>query len=111
MSKILSLLAGIPVHDTQCGFRLLRRELVEKINLTSMKFEIESEILIEATRLTKGICSIPIASIYRNEKSKIKPIRDTLRFLKLMFRIMAANLSLRKKTRGEILSESIYGKS
>lgn len=112
MSKILSLLVGIIVHDTQCGFRLLKRELVERINPKSVKFEIESEILIEASRFTKGIRSVPITSIYGDEKSKIRPFRDTLRFLKLMFRMSVVNLSVKKDNMSrDLKAGSLYGKS
>jgi glycosyltransferase involved in cell wall biosynthesis len=87
MSKILSIVAGISVKDSQCGFRLLRRDLVQRINLKSTKFEIESEILIEAARFTKGILSVPVSSIYGDEKSKIRPVQDTLRFFRFMIRV------------------------
>ncbi len=87
MSKILSLLVGVEIPDTQCGYRLIKRELIEKIHLESKRFDIESEILIQSARYTKGICSVPIASIYGDEKSKIKPFRDTLRFFKLMIKV------------------------
>lgn len=88
MSKILSLFAGVNVPDSQCGFRLMKRELIEKIKLKSKRFDVESEILIQAAQYKGGIRSVPIASIYGNEKSKIKPLRDTLRFLKLMIKAL-----------------------
>ena len=88
MSKILSLLVGIHVPDTQCGFRFLRRSLVERIRLQASRFDIESEILFEAARFTSDIRSVPITSIYREEKSKIRPLRDTIRFLKLIMRVL-----------------------
>jgi hypothetical protein len=61
--------------------------LVQRINLKSTKFEIESEILIEAARFTKGILSVPVSSIYGDEKSKIRPVQDTLRFFRFMIRV------------------------
>lgn len=86
MSKILSVFVGVSVPDSQCGFRWMKRELVEKIKLQSDRFDIESDLLIAAGRITKKIVSVPVSTIYRDEKSKIKPVRDTLRFLRLMFR-------------------------
>lgn len=88
MSKILSFFVGVDVPDTQCGFRWIRRALVEKIKLRSDRFDVESDLLIEAGRVTKNIVSVPVSTIYRDEKSKIKPVRDTLRFFRLMFRAL-----------------------
>ncbi|MBI1883031.1 MAG: glycosyltransferase family 2 protein [Chlamydiae bacterium] len=100
MSGLLSLCVGMRVPDTQCGFRYLKRDLVKKINLTAQRFDIESELLMEAASLTHGICSVPIASIYRNEKSKIKPFRDTLRFLKLILRSFWKRVYHARSSRG-----------
>lgn len=88
MSRILSMMAGVPVPDTQCGYRLMKRGLIERIHLESMRFDIESEILVEAGRITKEIVSIPIQTVYGDEKSKIRPVRDTIRFFKFIYRSM-----------------------
>ena len=72
--------------DSQCGYRLIKKEVLEKITLFSSRFEIESEILIKAARCNFKIGSIPISSIYQEEQSKIDPFLDTLRFIRFLFK-------------------------
>lgn len=84
MSLLISLLTAQKIPDTQCGFRLINRNVLENLAFATSNFESESEILIEACRKEYRIVSVPIKTIYREEKSKIRPVRDTLRFLKLI---------------------------
>lgn len=84
MSAFISSLTGQRIPDTQCGFRLIKREVLERINLVSRKYETESEIIIKAARLGFKIESIPIKTIYNKEKSQINPLIDTLRFIKFI---------------------------
>jgi len=84
MSWLISLVSGQNIPDTQCGFRLIKREVLEKISLKTAKFETESEIIIKASRLGFKIESIPIKTIYAGEKSQINPLVDTLRFIKFI---------------------------
>lgn len=86
-SRIISSLTGCSMRDTQSGFRLIRRNVLEEVKLATSKFDTESEVLIKA--LAKGfkVGSIPIRTIYfEDRRSKIKPMVDTLRFVRLIFR-------------------------
>lgn len=86
MSWLISSLVGQKIPDTQCGFRLIKRELLEKLHLKTRNFEVESEMIIEAAHSGFCIRSIPIKTLYRNEKSQINPFIDTLRFIRFIFR-------------------------
>jgi glycosyltransferase involved in cell wall biosynthesis len=86
MSWLLSCLAKQDIPDTQCGFRLIKKEVLEKVALATSKYETESEILIKSSRLGFKIESVPIKTIYGAEKSQINPFIDTLRFIRLMLR-------------------------
>ncbi|OGX41304.1 MAG: hypothetical protein A2984_02955 [Omnitrophica WOR_2 bacterium RIFCSPLOWO2_01_FULL_41_12] len=86
MSGLISKITRQNVPDTQCGFRLIKRPVLEKINLKTSKYETESEILIKASRLGFKIESVPIKTVYSGEKSQINPFVDTLRFIKFLFR-------------------------
>lgn len=86
MSWFISLVAGQHIPDTQCGFRLVKKELLEKLNLSTSKYETESEILIQAARLGFKIESVPVRTIYSGQKSQINPFVDTLRFLRFIIR-------------------------
>jgi glycosyltransferase involved in cell wall biosynthesis len=86
MSWLISYLAGQEIPDTQCGFRLIKRELLKKVNLRTNKYEMESEILVQASRLGYKIESIPVKSVYSSEKSRIHPVLDTLRFIRFVIK-------------------------
>ena len=84
MSWILSRMAGQHIPDTQCGFRLISREVLKTIPLNSDHFEIESELVVKAAKSGFKIASVPISSIYLGKTSFIRPIRDTIRFLRFL---------------------------
>ncbi|HIE35817.1 MAG TPA: glycosyltransferase family 2 protein [Candidatus Omnitrophica bacterium] len=85
MSFLISQIIGQKIPDTQCGYRLIKREVLEAIVIKTTKFEIESEILIRAAKKGFPIKSIPIESIYsRKRKSKISPFMDTIRFIRFI---------------------------
>ena len=86
MSRLISLVTGQRIPDTQCGFRLVKKELLEKFKLSTSKYETESEILIQASRLGFKIESVPVRTIYSGQKSQINPFVDTLRFLRFIIR-------------------------
>lgn len=86
MSWFISAIAGQKISDTQCGFRLIKRDVLEKINIKTKKFEMESEIIIKAAKMGVTINSIAIKSIYfKNQRSKINPLIDTIRFIRFVF--------------------------
>lgn len=86
MSWFLSLVTRQNIPDTQCGFRLVKRELLEKVNLVTSKYEMESEMLIKASRRGFKIKSVLVKTIYGDQKSQINPLVDTFRFVRLMIR-------------------------
>jgi hypothetical protein len=86
MSWLISRLCQQDIPDTQCGFRLIKRPVLEKIELETSKYEIETEILIKAAQAGFKIESVPITTVYRGEKSQINPLTDTLRFFKFLIR-------------------------
>ncbi len=81
MSSLISLVCRQKIYDTQCGYRLIKAEVLRNIVLSSSAFEIESEILIKACKKGYRVVSVPIRTIYSNERSKINPFFDTIRFL------------------------------
>ena len=84
MSWLLSVLTGQRIPDTQCGFRLIRTEILKGIRLRSSNYDIDSEILLEAARSGRKIESVPVRTVYNNSRSRINPFIDTLRFIRLL---------------------------
>ncbi len=87
MSVVISSLLDQSIPDTQCGLRLLKKEVLKNIRLKSANFEIESEILVQAVRKGFAVQSLPIKAIYHPDiESQINPVIDTLRFFKFIMK-------------------------
>ncbi|MBD3246493.1 MAG: glycosyltransferase [Candidatus Omnitrophica bacterium] len=87
MSWMISRITGQYIPDTQCGYRLIRKEVLEHIQIRTTKFEIESEILLKAARKGYRIHSVPIQSIYfQGYESNIHPVFDTIRFFRFLIK-------------------------
>jgi len=84
MSWLLSREMGQSVPDTQCGFRLYRCAVLEGVSCGSARFDAESEILLELAAKGIRIGSVPIRVIYGDERSKINPVKDTIRFFGML---------------------------
>ncbi len=86
MSNRISRICRQKIPDTQCGFRMLDRQLMPELLEGGNRFDYETEMLIIASRKGYRIESVPITTVYSDEMSKIHPARDTIRFFKLMRR-------------------------
>lgn len=86
MSALLSVRLGSRLADTQCGFRLITRSLYERMDLEASHFEVESEMLLCAVRAGATPVAVPVSARYGRERSKIRPVPDAYRFLRLLLR-------------------------
>jgi glycosyltransferase involved in cell wall biosynthesis len=86
MSRKISRACGQEIPDTQCGFRMVHRSIIPNLLGGTERFDYETEMLILASRAGCRIASVPISTVYSDEVSSIHPVRDTLRFFKLMRR-------------------------
>ncbi len=84
-SLLLSLKTKIKLPDTQCGFRGYRNNVLENILPNFSGYEAESEMLINASRSNCRIGFVTIPTIYANEKSKMKPVKTIIGFLRVLF--------------------------
>lgn len=84
MSGIISIICRQNIPDSQSGFRLIKSSSLRNLKLKSNRFEIESEVLLEAAKGSYKIFSIPVSSIYNNATSRINPFLDTYRFLRFI---------------------------
>ncbi|MCX6907921.1 MAG: glycosyltransferase family 2 protein [Verrucomicrobia bacterium] len=85
-SWIVGRLCGQLLPDSQCGFRLIHRSLLDALVLTADYYEVDSEMLILASRAGCRVASVPVATIYADEHSNIRPMKDALRVLRLLLR-------------------------
>jgi len=82
MSGNLSRLAGRSLPDTQCGFRLIQLSVWAGLSVATDHFEVESEMLLQFLAAGFRVEFVPIQVIYKNEQSKIHPLRDTWRWFR-----------------------------
>lgn len=83
-STVLSLYGGRGfVTDSQCGYRLISAEVIEKIPLVTNHFDTESEMVARALRAGFRIIEVPITTLYNSPRSHINKFLDTARFVLL----------------------------
>jgi glycosyltransferase involved in cell wall biosynthesis len=86
-SRILSSFIGMPVSDSQSGFRLIRSDLLRKVALTGSGYEIETEMLIKLAGAGARLERIKVARLrYDGVRSHLRPFRDTFRTCMLALR-------------------------
>ena len=82
MTARLSRRAGLPLADSQCGFRLLHLGSLAQMGLATRHFEIESELILASARAGIPVKFVPIQVIYKQGASKINPLVDTIRWFR-----------------------------
>ncbi len=88
MSHIVSRLSRQEIPDSQCGFRLIHREVLATVPLRSRHYEIETELLLAASRRQWKTISVPIQTTYNGQVSYIRPLQDTVRFFMFLVRFL-----------------------
>ena len=91
-SFFVSKLAKQKIPDSQCGYRLIHRRAFQRMGFKTVRYDTEAEMLIEAARAGCRIDFIPVKTIYGSGESKINPVRDTIRFIRLIIRHMRKSL-------------------
>ncbi|HEU4333401.1 MAG TPA: glycosyltransferase family 2 protein [Candidatus Eisenbacteria bacterium] len=82
----VSRLAGQRIEDSQSGYRAIRAEVIRRVRPASTRFEYESEFLVAAARAGFRVGSAPIPTLYNAPGSHIHPLRDTIRFIRFVWR-------------------------
>jgi hypothetical protein len=87
-TRMISWLAGKPVHDAQCGYRMYRVQAVESAAFPSQgRFEWESQVLVLCCRAGYSVLPVRIATVYADNGSHMRLVQDTLRFLRMTWRL------------------------
>lgn len=82
-----SWLAGQPVADSQCGYRLYGRRMLERTPITPGRYEVESEVIVRAARLGFRLAAVPIPTVYGTEESQFRTLRDVPRIIGVLARL------------------------
>lgn len=84
-AKILNQTWNVNLADVQCGFRAVRTDVLRSLKIRENGYPWACEMLINAQRLGVKMLSVYVETI-RGDKSSVKPLRDTLRFLRMLSR-------------------------
>ncbi len=85
-SFIISLITHKKILDSQCGFRAIKREVLEKITLKEDGFQMESEFILRANDLNYTIQFVNIPTVYNGQTSYIHHFKDTVKFINLIIK-------------------------
>ncbi len=86
-----SWLAGQRISDSQCGYRLYGRALLERTPARSGRYEVETEIVVRAARLGFRLAEVEIPTVYGAE-SQFRVFRDVPRIVAVLSRLTAERL-------------------
>ena len=88
-SHILTFLLKHNIEDSQCGYRLHTRKLLESVKLDSDRYELETEIIIKAIQSGFAVKFIPVRVEYGyGYPSHISHVKDTLRWCRRVLEII-----------------------
>ncbi len=85
-SFIVSVLCGRRIQDSQTGFRAYNTDLLRRIKLQSSRYDLETEVIIKAARKGYRLGHTHIQTIYADEVSRFRNVKDSLRFLSVVFK-------------------------
>ena len=86
--KAVARLCHSDITDSQSGFRLIRTEVLKKVDLSTFRFETELELLIKACKRGFSVLSVPINTqkVDGTASSHFRPVADTWMVCKLFLR-------------------------
>lgn len=84
LGRLLALAGGASVGDSQSGFRAARRQTLRDLDLRAPGMEYASEMLLRAGQAGLKVVEVPTAYRPRLGASKLRPLRDGWRHLRLL---------------------------
>lgn len=80
--------SGVPVDDSQSGFRFYSTRLMREVTLRSTGFDLESEVIVAAARRGLKIATIPIDLGFVDglSTSHYRPLADSVRIAWTVFK-------------------------
>ena len=84
-SWAISCCAGLPLPDSQSGYRAIRAEVLRRVRPVGDRYEFETDFLIRAARAGFRIAGAPVPTIY-GSPSHFRPLHDTARVVATIWR-------------------------
>ena len=95
-SRVLRLLCGIKLSDTQTGLRGIPTELIPAfVKIDGERFEYELNMILECKEINVSLVEVPIETIYleENASSHFNPLLDSLRIYSVFLKFVFVSLS------------------
>ena len=93
ITRLLRLLTGTPLSDSQSGYRAFRREQALALDLRAPGMEYASEMLLKAARSSLDIREVPSDYRARVGESKLRTLPDGWRHLRMLL-VLSPHLAL-----------------
>ncbi len=91
-SFLLSVRSGVNIRDSQSGFRLIDRRILESIQTELTGYQAETELVLKSALDGFRIGFVPVTTVYGEESSHIRPIHDIIDFLRIYGRSFFWNI-------------------
>jgi len=87
-ARAVTRLCHSDITDSQSGYRVIETAVLKDMELTTLRFETELELLIKACKKGGGVLSVPIKvrRIDGSTTSHFRPVSDTWKVCKLFLR-------------------------
>ena len=83
-SAATRLVSGGAVHDSQSGFRGIRRQVLEEVHASGDRYEFETDFIILAAHAGFVITNVPISTIY-GPRSYFREFHDAMRVIGVLW--------------------------
>ena len=95
-TRALQLMTGLPLEDSQCGYRLISAVFLRRMGLVGARYSIDTEIIVRAGKLRARFAHVPVRVIYEGAVSHYRPVRDTVHIVLSAARFKIDEGDLRK---------------
>jgi glycosyltransferase involved in cell wall biosynthesis len=85
-SRLLAVVTGHPIPDSQCGMRLMRGRALAAVDFPGGRYEAETSHLKRCLRAGVRVAWVPIPALYAGQPSSFRGVRDGSRVLAAVLR-------------------------
>jgi glycosyltransferase involved in cell wall biosynthesis len=85
-SRLLAVVTGHPIPDSQCGMRLMRGRALATVDFPGGRYEAETSHLKRCLRAGVRVAWVPIPALYAGQPSSFRGVRDGSRVLAAVLR-------------------------